>query len=431
MPPPAGLVPPAESANTISAAGNTPLAEAPAQTAATATDGKTTGFSSFLLALKATNPPQPGALQPQNTAVTPPTVTDAESATTLSASTTAAQPVAVLSQPVAGDDVGEDSGDSLPESGTDLPLADLEIGNLLASLDLTTSTPTAPAAVAPALPTETQTATRAAPAPDAVMSLQQPGLAGNDPNGSPTAIVWHDTADASGATADDPGSAATAPTTPGDGAESANQRGMELALPAEFRARLDTLLNATHRPAFAGSDNGFAAGGVSLFAGPTGLPTTSPGSAADQAFAHLPVLEPLNDRQALAQNLGDRLLLMADKGLQSATLKLQPEHLGPMEVRIQVDGEGTAQVLFSAHHVQTREALESTIPRLRELFADQGLNLAQANVDSGRSAFAQRDPANRPPAWQSWDSAATEHAVPVQSAWRFSPRSERRLDVLA
>ena len=94
-----------------------------------------------------------------------------------------------------------------------------------------------------------------------------------------------------------------------------------------------------------------------------------------------------------------------------------------MQIRIQVDEDGTAQVMFSAHHAQTRDALESAIPRLRDMFAEQGLSLMQANVDSGRSTFAQRDFASSLATWRNWDgdepdpAAATRHAT----AWRGEP----------
>ena len=49
-------------------------------------------------------------------------------------------------------------------------------------------------------------------------------------------------------------------------------------------------------------------------------PSSGPGS----PFDSLPALQPLSDSNAWSQGLGERLLLMADKGLQSATIKLQP-----------------------------------------------------------------------------------------------------------
>jgi flagellar hook-length control protein FliK len=79
--------------------------------------------------------------------------------------------------------------------------------------------------------------------------------------------------------------------------------------------------------------------------------------------------------------------------VQSATLRLSPEHLGPVEVRIDVH-DSQVNVNFSAAHSETRVALEQTVPRLREIFAGSGLTLGQASV--------QQDPrpASQPAATQ-------------------------------
>jgi flagellar hook-length control protein FliK len=170
-----------------------------------------------------------------------------------------------------------------------------------------------------------------------------------------------------------------------------------------------------------------AAANVNLTAPVTDLRTTA---ATPPPLDVLPVLQPLADTEAWSQNLGDRLLMLADNGLQSARLKLHPEHLGPLEIRIAVDDDGGTQVWFSAHHAQTRDALENAIPRLRELFADQGLNLAHANVDSGRGAFAQRDftlPTSTGQDWAHDDAEAPGAAA--ATVWQLARPSERRVDV--
>jgi hypothetical protein len=208
-------------------------------------------------------------------------------------------------------------------------------------------------------------------------------------------------------------------------------RGIELALPPEFRARLDALVRGAQRPALAAIDPGShvaAAGPL-----PAATPATAIGAAApaDGLPDTLPALQPLADPDAFAQGLGERMLLMAEKGLQSATLRLQPEHLGPVEIRISVDDDGAARVVFSAHHAQTRDALESTIPRLRELFSDQGLNLQQANVDAGGRGFGQRAAAQGLPDWNVWLGSDRLHAdVDKVVALHVGRSAERRLDVL-
>jgi flagellar hook-length control protein FliK len=60
-------------------------------------------------------------------------------------------------------------------------------------------------------------------------------------------------------------------------------------------------------------------------------------------------------------------------------LRLSPEHLGPLEVRIAVQNDQVS-VWFGAAHADTRNALENALPRLRELFAAQGMSLTDAGV---------------------------------------------------
>ena len=54
--------------------------------------------------------------------------------------------------------------------------------------------------------------------------------------------------------------------------------------------------------------------------------------------------------------------------IQSATLRLSPEHLGPVEVRIDLH-DSQINVNFIAAHAETRVALEQSVPRLRAMLA--------------------------------------------------------------
>jgi flagellar hook-length control protein FliK len=82
---------------------------------------------------------------------------------------------------------------------------------------------------------------------------------------------------------------------------------------------------------------------------------------------------------------------MAQQGIQSASLQLSPEHLGPMQVTISVR-DGQASVWFGAAQPDTRAALQQSLPQLRQLFANQGLTLADAGVsrESPRGQDRQR-----------------------------------------
>ncbi len=85
---------------------------------------------------------------------------------------------------------------------------------------------------------------------------------------------------------------------------------------------------------------------------------------------------------------------MSLHGQHEGSLNLTPEHLGPLEVRLSVN-QGTANVWFGSQHADTRAALTEALPRLRELFADAGLQLGHAGVShetprQGRDSEASR-----------------------------------------
>jgi len=100
------------------------------------------------------------------------------------------------------------------------------------------------------------------------------------------------------------------------------------------------------------------------------------------------------------KELGERIIWMNNKSIPAAEIKLNPQHLGPISVRIDVN-QDQATISFAAQHSTVREALEASIPRLRDMMNAQQLNLIDVNVsqhfssDQGRSQpqnFAQTGP---------------------------------------
>ncbi|MCD2453059.1 flagellar hook-length control protein FliK [Methylicorpusculum oleiharenae] len=95
-----------------------------------------------------------------------------------------------------------------------------------------------------------------------------------------------------------------------------------------------------------------------------------------------------------SSELGDRIVWMNNRSLSAAELNLNPQHLGPVRIRIDMN-QDQATITFSAQHASVREALEAAIPRLREMMSGQQLNLADVTVspqspaDQGRSGFGQ------------------------------------------
>jgi flagellar hook-length control protein FliK len=95
------------------------------------------------------------------------------------------------------------------------------------------------------------------------------------------------------------------------------------------------------------------------------------------------------DTAEFGQGVADRVSVMMDSNLTSAKLQVNPPALGPIEVRIALQG-GHAQVWFTSHSAVTRDALESSSPKLREMLGAQGFG--QVSVDISQRSFQERSP---------------------------------------
>ncbi|WP_232504280.1 flagellar hook-length control protein FliK [Shewanella benthica] len=101
-----------------------------------------------------------------------------------------------------------------------------------------------------------------------------------------------------------------------------------------------------------------------------------------------------NDTQSQMQEMIQRfspvmkqqLVTMVSQGTLHAEIRLDPPELGPLVVRIQIQGDQT-QVQFHVVQPQTRDIIEQALPKLREMLAEQGLQLTDSQVsqrDSGK-----------------------------------------------
>ncbi|MGI9271260.1 MAG: flagellar hook-length control protein FliK [Woeseiaceae bacterium] len=143
---------------------------------------------------------------------------------------------------------------------------------------------------------------------------------------------------------------------------------------------------------------------------------------------------PVNE-SAWGDRVGDRLLLMASNKMQSAEIRLSPAELGPLRVRIAVD-DGIANVNFNAQHAATREALEQAMPRLRELFAENGLTLQQSNIAESDGHGVQQGKHDQENAQATADAAAASmdeesDADSATTELILKPRSDKLVDTFA
>jgi flagellar hook-length control protein FliK len=80
-----------------------------------------------------------------------------------------------------------------------------------------------------------------------------------------------------------------------------------------------------------------------------------------------------------------RIGWLADQKIGHAVIRVTPHDLGQIEVRLQMDGD-KVHASFSSAHADVRHALESSIPRLREMLNDQGFQLGNADVGHQHTA---------------------------------------------
>lgn len=92
-------------------------------------------------------------------------------------------------------------------------------------------------------------------------------------------------------------------------------------------------------------------------------------------------------RPGWTQGMGKQILMMVQQNISSAEIRLNPANLGPIEVRIEMSDD-QVNVALSSRHAVVREAMEQALPKLREMFDDNGLNLA--STDISQQSFAEQ-----------------------------------------
>ena len=135
---------------------------------------------------------------------------------------------------------------------------------------------------------------------------------------------------------------------------------------------------------------GNAVPGVSAAAGSEGgnmaatsaqaVTTAVPAAATSSATSLEQPLRP--SEPGWSQAFATRVLWQLDRGLERAEIQLEPPELGRLAIRVEMDGD-RLNLQVQAQNAVAREALESALPRLRELLAEQGLSLGDADISSG------------------------------------------------
>ncbi len=88
------------------------------------------------------------------------------------------------------------------------------------------------------------------------------------------------------------------------------------------------------------------------------------------------------------QAISQKIVWMVGAEQQSATLTLNPPDLGPLQVVIHVHND-QADTTFISDDAEVRQALQDGMNNLRDKMSESGIQLGQANVNSGRQAQQQ------------------------------------------
>ncbi|MDB6000434.1 MAG: hypothetical protein JWP52_2133 [Rhizobacter sp.] len=157
---------------------------------------------------------------------------------------------------------------------------------------------------------------------------------------------------------------------PGDKPEAMAAHGEELVERApEFAKELHAAASAM---------DGIGNVGAAGHAAPSEAAASTSAAPADAPLPEFVMTTPA-DAPEFAQSLGVQVSVMARDGVGHAQLHLNPSEMGPIAVKIVMDGS-QAQVDFTAASAHTRQIIEAGLPELAAALKDAGLTLSGGGV---------------------------------------------------
>lgn len=95
----------------------------------------------------------------------------------------------------------------------------------------------------------------------------------------------------------------------------------------------------------------------------------------------------LQDRAALSRQIVDNIKIMQKNNNTEMVIRLKPEHMGEMILRISTNAAGTISASFQTNNPEARMALESTMLALKQELAANGLKVQDVDLFGGISDF--------------------------------------------
>ncbi|KZN54958.1 flagellar hook-length control protein FliK [Pseudoalteromonas luteoviolacea] len=95
-------------------------------------------------------------------------------------------------------------------------------------------------------------------------------------------------------------------------------------------------------------------------------------------------------RNDAAKMLQEKVNMMVNLNNKEAEIRLDPAELGSMQIRIRSDAE-QAQINFVVQNQQAKELLEESMPKLREMLEEQGIELGESNIQQESEGNSNND----------------------------------------
>jgi len=168
----------------------------------------------------------------------------------------------------------------------------------------------------------------------------------------------------------------------------ASEPAAALVLPADATVADDPTLLKAVTDALAGADTADAPATPLLHALHAAAELKT--GAVTAAFTGSPTATPDVGADDFGDAMSARIGWLADQKIGHAVIRVTPHDLGQIEVRLQIDGD-KVHASFSSAHAEVRHALETSLPRLREMLGEQGFQLGNADVGQQHTAQGGQD----------------------------------------
>ena len=95
-------------------------------------------------------------------------------------------------------------------------------------------------------------------------------------------------------------------------------------------------------------------------------------------------------RKDFADAVKDKVMVMINQKIQQVEIQLDPPEMGNIHVRVNLQNEQAA-VQFIVQNQQAKEALEQNMGKLRDMLAENGVDVGDANIEQRQAKEQNSD----------------------------------------